>query len=69
MKGKMKTATIEVLEENERVLGSKTTGQYMIRYYEDGVVIGGSFSRIKRAAEVKARDWEEQDIMEYDENE
>ena len=41
----------------------------MIRYYEDGVEIGGSFSRIKRAAEVKARDWEEQDIMEYDENE
>ena len=54
----MKTSTIEVLEEGELVLGSRTSGQYMVRYYEDGVEQAGEFCRYKEAAEVKAREWE-----------
>ncbi len=54
----MRTSTIEVLEEGERVFGSRTSGQYMIRYYEDGVEQAGEFCQIKESAEVKAREWE-----------
>ena len=56
----MKTATIEILEEGEMVLGSRTNGQYMVRFYEDGVEQAGTFCQIKEDAEVKARDWENQ---------
>ena len=56
----MKKATIEILHEGETVLGSRTAGQYMVRYYEDGVEQAGEFCQIKEAAEVKAREWENQ---------
>ena len=39
----MKHATIELLNEDEWVLGSKTRGQYMVREYENDVEIGGMF--------------------------
>mgnify|MGYP001243460339 CR=1 FL=1 len=54
----MRTAKIEVLEEGELVFGSRTSGQYMVRYYEDGVEQAGEFCKYKEAAEVKARKWE-----------
>ena len=54
----MRTSTIEVLEEGELVLGSRTSGQYMVRFYEDGVEQAGEFCQIKETAEVKAREWE-----------
>jgi|TARA_B100000287_G_scaffold227066_1_gene214180 hypothetical protein len=54
----MRTSTIEVLEEGELVLGSRTSGQYMVRFYEDGVEQAGEFCQYKEAAEVKAREWE-----------
>jgi len=54
----MKTATIETLEEGERIFGSRTAGQYMVRFYEDGVEQAGTFCQIKEDAEVKARNWE-----------
>jgi len=41
----MKKATIEILHEDEFVLGSKTSGQYMVREYEDGEEMGGSFHK------------------------
>ena len=37
----MKTATIEILEKDETILGSPTNGQYMVREFEDGVEMGG----------------------------
>ena len=33
---KMKTATIEILNEGETIFGSRTAGQYFVRRYEDG---------------------------------
>ena len=54
----MKTSTIEILEEGEHVLGSRTAGQYMVRFYEDGVEQAGTFCQVKEDAEVKARNWE-----------
>ena len=40
-----KIATIEILEEGETVFGSPTSGEYMVRRYEDGVEMGGEFHR------------------------
>ena len=39
----MKKATIEILEEGETIFGSRTGGNYMVREYEDGEEMGGSF--------------------------
>ena len=39
----MKTATLEVLEPGEKVLGSKTAGSYFVREFVDGEHMGGSF--------------------------
>jgi hypothetical protein len=39
----MKKATIEILNEDEMILDSKTKGQYMVREYENNVEIGGMF--------------------------
>ena len=38
-------ATIEILHEGEAVLGTKTSGQYMVREYEDEIEMGGSFHK------------------------
>ncbi len=50
MKGNMKTATIEVLEQGEKVLGSKTSGKYFVREYENDQEIGGSFFKTRDEA-------------------
>jgi hypothetical protein len=39
----MRTATIEVLEKGEIVLGSPTIGRYMVREYDDDRETGGAF--------------------------
>lgn len=39
----MKRATIEILNEGELILDSKTAGQYMVREFENDVEIGGMF--------------------------
>ena len=41
----MKKATIEILHEDESILGSKTSGQYMVREYENGEEMSGSFHK------------------------
>ena len=41
----MKKATIEILHENETVLGSPTNGEYFVREYEDGHELRGSFHK------------------------
>ena len=43
---KMKTATIEILNEGETIFGSRTAGQYFVRRYEDGEEMGGGFSKL-----------------------
>ena len=40
---KMRTATVEILEEGEKVLGSRTSGEYMVRRFEDNIEMGGEF--------------------------
>jgi hypothetical protein len=54
----MKEAKIETLEEGELVLGSRTAGQYMVRFFEDDEEQGGTFCKTLEDAGVKARDWE-----------
>ena len=49
-KNMKKTATIEILEEGETVLGSPTNGRYMVREFEDGEEMGGSFFKTKLEA-------------------
>ena len=46
----MKTATVETLEEGELVLGSRTAGQYMVRFFEDDEEVAGSFFNTEEEA-------------------
>ena len=48
----MKKATIEILNEDEMILDSKTKGQYMVREYENNVEIGGMFYESLSQAEL-----------------
>ena len=56
----MKEALIEILEEGELVLGSRTNGKYMVRFFEDDEEQGGTFCKTLEDAGVKARDWKNQ---------
>ena len=46
----MKTATLEVLEPGEIILGSHTNGRYFVREYDDGEEMGGSFFKTEEEA-------------------
>ena len=46
----MKTATLEVLEPEEKVFGSKTAGSYFVREFVDGEHMGGSFFKTEKEA-------------------
>ena len=67
MKGNMKTATIEVLEQGEKVLGSKTSGKYFVREYENDQEIGGSFFKTRDEAWKYIRIFEEDNPEKADE--
>ena len=54
----MKKATIEILEEGETIFGSRTGGNYMVREYEDGEEMGGSFFKTKEEAETYVREYQ-----------
>ena len=54
----MKTATVEILEKDEKVLGSRTSGEYMVRRYEDGIEMGGEFHYTIAEAGAAVRKWE-----------
>ena len=58
----MKKATIEILYYGETVFCSRAAGKYMVREYEDGVEMGGSFC--KTIEEAEARVIEYQNVME-----
>ena len=55
---KMRTATVEILEKGEKVLGSRTSGEYMVRRFEDGVELGGEFHYTLVEAGAAVRNWE-----------
>jgi len=46
----MKSATIEVLEEGEVVLGSPVIGRYQVREYVDNEEVGGQFFKTMQEA-------------------
>ena len=46
----MRTATIEVLERGETVLGSPTMGRYHVLEYMDGEQVGGQFFETMKEA-------------------
>jgi len=54
----MRTATVEILEKGEKVLGSRTSGEYMVRRFEDGVEMGGEFHYTMTEAGAAVRQWE-----------
>ena len=54
----MKTATIAILEEDEFIFGSRTGGNYMVREYEDGEEMGGSFFKTIEEAETNVREYQ-----------
>jgi hypothetical protein len=54
----MRTATIEILEKDEKVLGSRTSGEYMVRRFEDGIEMGGEFHYTMAEAGAAIRKWE-----------
>ena len=56
----MKTATVEILEKDEKVLGSRTSGEYMVRRFEDGIEMGGEFHYTMTEAGAAVRKWENQ---------
>ena len=55
---KMKTATIEILNEGETIFGSRTAGQYFVRRYEDGEEMGGGFFKTITEAEARVREYQ-----------
>ena len=55
---KMKTATIEILNEGETIFGSRTAGQYFVRRYEDGEEMGGGFFKTIEEAETDVREYQ-----------
>jgi hypothetical protein len=55
----MKKATIEILEEGEIIFGSRTGGNYMVREYEDGEEMGGSFFKTIEEAEVRVHEYQQ----------
>ena len=61
---KMRTATVEILEKGEKVLGSRTGGEYMVRRFEDGVEMGGEFHYTIVDAGAAVRNWEKFGIKE-----
>lgn len=54
----MKTATIEILHNNETMLGSRTSGNYLVREFEDGVEMAGEFFKTIDEAESRVREYQ-----------
>jgi len=59
----MKKATIEILEEGETIFGSRTGGNYMVREYEDGEEMGGSFFKTIEEAETYVREYQQSELV------
>ena len=57
----MKKATIEILHEDETVLGSRTNVQYFVREYENGEERSGSFHKYLHDAVSHVKKYQEMD--------
>ena len=60
----MRTATVEILEKDEKIFGSRTSGEYMVRRFEDGIEMGGEFHYTLVEAGSAVRKWEKFGIKE-----
>ena len=54
---KMRTAIVEILDEGEIVLGSRTRGRFMVRKMEDDVEMGGEFFKTSEDADRAVTAW------------
>ena len=61
---KMRTATVEILGKGEKVLGSRTSGEYMVRRFENNIEMGGEFHYTLVEAGAAVRKWEKFGIKE-----
>ena len=57
----MKKATIEILHEDETVLGAPTNGQYFVQEYENGEVMGASFHKYLHDAVSHVKKYQDMD--------
>ena len=57
----MKKATIEILHEDETVVGSPTNGQYFVREYENGEERSGSFHKYLHDAVSHVKKYQDMD--------
>jgi len=57
----MKKATIEILHEDETILGSPTNGQYFVREFENGEEMSGSFHKYLHDAVNHVKKYQEMD--------
>ena len=54
----MRKAVIEILYDDEAVLGSQTAGKYMVREYEDDLEMGGGFFKTIEEAEARVNEFQ-----------
>jgi len=54
----MKKGVIEILYDGETVFCSRVDGKYMVREYEDGVEMGGSFCKTIEEAEARVIEYQ-----------
>ena len=64
----MKTATLEVLEPEEKVFGSKTAGSYFVREFVDGEHMGGSFFKTEKEAKNYIKEFVDTEVWNYNED-
>ena len=64
----MKTATLEVLEPEEKVFGSKTAGSYFVREFVDGEHMGGSFFKTEKEAKNYIKELIDPEVWNYNED-
>ena len=64
----MKTATLEVLEPEEKVFGSKTAGSYFVREFVDGEHMGGSFFKTEKEAKNYIKEFVDPEVWNYNED-
>ena len=64
----MKTATLEVLEPEEKVFGTKTAGSYFVREFVDGEHMGGSFFKTEQEAKNYIKEFVDPEVWNYNED-
>ena len=54
----MKRATIEILYNDEKIFGSKTSGKYFVREYQNDEEMGGGFFKTIEEAESRVLEYQ-----------